>query len=160
VIEALEELPPFATGEGLIALKTLRMDLDALDEGSKPARLQPRPQTSVGAANRGRRKARAHIVSFVVLLEEIGLENAVARETVVRIFREHGTSLSPSTLFRWTEQVRGASEADPDAAGRRVLTRNLATWRADSRWPFSRVEAEEIIRTMAAGTSISLALTT
>jgi hypothetical protein len=160
VIEALEQLPPFAGGEGLTALKTLRMDIDALDEGSRPSRLQPRPGTSVGGTNKGRRKAKAHIVSYVLLLEETGLENAAARDIVARIFADNGVQISASSLFRWTEQVQGASSSDPDVTSRRVVARNLAEWKSDERWPFSPQDAEQIIRRIAAGTSISLAHTT
>jgi hypothetical protein len=160
VVEALEQLPPFSDGAGLIALKTLRMDIDALDDGSKPARLQPRSGTSNGSGNKGRRKAKANIVSYVLLLEEAGLENAAARDRVVRIFAEQGVKLSASTLFRWTEQIRGASPGDPDAPGLRIVTKNLDGWTSDPGWPFSPEEAEQIIKAVAAGTSISLAHTT
>jgi hypothetical protein len=160
IIEALELLPPFATGEGLAALRALRYDLVSLDEGGTPDRIRPRPSTSKGGDNRGQRVAKAHIVSFVRLLEELDVRNKPARETVAAAFKAEGFRVSASSLTRWTDEIGGASSSDPNASGRRLVEAKLAEWKSDPTWPFSLVDAERMIRTAAAGVTISLAHTT
>ena len=160
VVEALEKLPPFANGDGLAALKALRIDLNSLDEGGLPDRLRPRRSASVGGDNPGRRMAKAHIVSFVLLLKELGLKDKPARELVVEIFNNNGLPITASSLFRWVGNVCGASPNDLDGPGKRLVDRKLTEWKADARWPLTIDQATAIINSAAAGTTISLAYTT
>ncbi|WP_426256064.1 hypothetical protein [Sphingomonas sp. DC2300-3] len=160
VVEALEQLPPFATGEGLAALRALRLDLVSLDGGGTPDRLRPRPSTSKGGNNEGQRVAKAHMVAYVRLLEELGFSNAKAREHVAATFKRENLDVSASTLFRWAAEVCGAGPDDPHAPARRQVELMLAEWKSDPSWPFSSSEADQLIRRAAAGTTISLAHTT
>lgn len=160
IIESLETLPPFATGEGLAALRGLRFDLVSLDGGGVPDRLRPRSGTSRGGDNQGQRVAKAHMVAYVRLLEELGVSNAAARTTVATIFKREGFKVSASSLFRWAAEVCGADSSDPDAPGRERIEALLTEWKANPAWPFDREEAEELVRRAAAGTTISLAHTT
>lgn len=160
VIKALEQLPPFAAGEGLAALRGLRLDLVSLDGGGTPDRLRPRPSTSKGGDNQGQRVAKAHMVAYVRLLEELGLSGTKARDQVAQIFKRESFDVSASSLFRWSVEFAGADPGDPHSAGRRQIELMLSQWRSDPAWPFSTEEADRLIRRAAGGTTISLAHTT
>ncbi len=157
VIEALEQLPPFAAGEGLAALRGLRFDLVSLDGGGTPDRLRPRPSTSKGGDNAGQRIAKAHMVAYVRLLEELGCTNRKAREQVAGIFKRESFDVSASSLFRWATEICSADLDAPHAAGRRRVELMLSEWKADPTWPFSNEQADRLIRRAAAGATISLA---
>ncbi len=160
VIDALEQLPAFATGQGLVALRALRFDLDALDEGGIPDRLTPRVETSSGGANRGQRFSMAYMVAHVRLLEELDVRNKPAREFVAAAFKAQGFRVSPQSLFTWATKIDGAEPGEPYAFGRGVIDRELARWRADPAWPFAVPDAQQLITNAAAGATIFVAHTT
>lgn len=132
VLEALGDLPNFANGRGLIALTSLRTAIVALDDGSHPTLLAPRPRTSKGGDHVGKRAYKANVVLCIELLQAAGLNNSPARRFVAEAFSaaghrgQGGGSVSASTLFAW--------QRDLEPAERKFVNKRLADFRASARW--------------------------
>lgn len=161
LLEALQQLPEFADGRGLRALKALQFDLHALDEGNKAQRLTPVPRDRRPGTPAGRRVYQAHVILCVRLLEELGFSSSVARAEVATIFSKHGhrgqqgEDLSPETLTRWREAVLAPD--GPYLPGRRMVERELTKWRESDEWPCSIEQARAYIERKASEPRISLA---
>lgn len=161
LIEALERLPEFADSRGLRTLQALRLDLYALDEGSRPQRLTPVARSERPGTIASMRVFQAQVILCVRLLEEIGLSGHAARSEVAAIFSKHGhrgqqgDKLSPNTLFKWREAVLAPD--GPHLGGRRMIERKLNEWRTSEEWPPTPEGARAFIESRAANPSISLA---
>jgi hypothetical protein len=161
VIEALELLPQFADGRGLLALSMLRLDLMNLDEGNTAQRLSPAFRENRPRTPAGRRVYEAQVILCVRLLEEIGESRSAAREKVAAIFSKHGHRgqqrgpLSSETLTRWREAVLAPD--GPHLAGRRMIEASLARWKGYSTWPPSLEQALAYVDARARRKAISLA---
>jgi hypothetical protein len=161
LIDALERLPNFADGRGLLTLSTLRLDLMNLDEGNAAQRLTPRARHNPHGTPAGRRVYQAQVILCVRLLEEIGQSGSAAREKVAAIFSKHGHRgqqrgpLSPDTLTRWRESVLAPD--GPHLPGRRMIEQRLAEWKSHPGWPPSLEDALNYVEVRARRKAISLA---
>ncbi len=161
IIEALQTVPEFSDGAGLVALRALQLDLVALDEGNNPRRLQPREGRSVGADNAGRRIAKANLVLCVRLLEEMKVSETQARIRVASIFAaaghrgKQGGPLSPGTVYNWRNEIMSIG-----SPGRLMIETEIDKWKSSPSWPPSDEEATAFIQRRAANPIFSLAHTT
>lgn len=156
IIEALEALPQFQGGSGLIGLRALRLDLVTLDGGHYPPRLSLPPKEDRSGTSNGRQAYQANVILCVRLLEEIGFSGVSARKEVASIFASGGHRgqqgpMSPNTLTRWREDVLGREIA------RRFVDGKINAWKAAPQWPPSRENALLYVRKRANNPSISLA---
>ena len=132
VVAALKEIPTFQGTVGLTALTDLGLALADLDQGLRPAMLQPRPDVKASTDGSGRRMIKAHVVLCVELLELAGVKNSKARRDVGAIFARHGYKgrkggpVSAQSIYEWQASV---AKHGPDQETRSVIERGHATWK-------------------------------
>lgn len=155
ISDALEELPAFRGGAGLVLLKALRNALVDLNYGGVGRLVTPSRAGRLGEDRATLNSYKANAVFCVCLLEKGGFNNSQARAKVASILNEKGhrwkdgEKLNASTLYRWQRKFTRDKPTEMVRPFRTYIEKKLLSVRTELGSPLSKSKAEKYVCGMA-----------